>query len=61
MNKQEINKLVNDIVIDDGSVTMFKEFFSKLLVNFTEGKGYTCSNLGISFANGQSISYEDAF
>lgn len=61
MNKQEINKLVNDIVIDDGSVTMFKEFFSKLLVNFTEGKGYTCSNSGISFANGQYISYEDAF
>lgn len=61
MNKQEINKLVNDIVIDDGSVTMFKEFFSKLLVNFTEGKGYTCSNSGISFASGQYISYEDAF
>lgn len=61
MNKQEINKLVNDIIIDDGSVTMFKEFFSKLLVNFTEGKGYTCSNSGISFANGQYISYEDAF
>lgn len=61
MNKQEINKLVNDIVIDDGSVAMFKEFFSKLLVNFTEGKGYTCSNSGISFANGQYISYEDAF